>query len=117
MTKLPYFDIQYSPITWTVYTLLFAAEAWGSGNNRVYKIQVSDMKDVASDEQREWFDKEIRVHPISRCFPGDPHKAMAEMKARYRYPTFDEAVDEFRVWLKEQGLSEDDDEIIFKIWW
>ena len=119
VTMMPYFDIQdcVDPVSWPVYCLLFAAEAWGNGNDRVYKIDLSSMDERASDEQRAWFDKEIRVHPSSRCFPGDAKSAYQEMLAQERYPTFSETVEEFNTWLKTNGLTANQTEVLVRIWW
>lgn len=101
-------DVHQPDLTPAIYQLLFTEEI--KGNDLIYELRPWDNEGVPEYEDRVWAERLARGP--HNCFHDDE-----AMKKFCDNPcTYQEAQAEFKAWLLERGVKEDE-EILAKIWW
>ncbi len=106
--RLPFVDVHQKDITPAIYQLLFSQEL--SANDVCYKRTVFEWDDHNEYMEREF--KERNDRGWQNCY----HNSQA-MKSFIENPcTYKQALQEFKQWLLDRGVTKDED-VIIKIWW
>ena len=121
MKTAKYFDVHDKEVTPEIYTLLFSgAYVELTGNDQWYKI--TPFGD--GDEDSEWKPYSSEYHDTEKAFKEylkrgyrNCYYSQERMKKFWDNPcSCEEAVEHFKKWLKEHGVSENTD-LFVKIWW
>ena len=114
MKLVKYIDIQDEDVTAAAYTLFFAFVEL-QGNDLVYKqyTECWNMEDSEPTERAEQIYRKQLARGWRNCFHNEQQmKDFVENP-----PTLKEAYKQVWTWLKEQGINEDDEWFLVKVWW
>jgi len=119
LQRVAIIDVQDSSLPLMFYHLLFALVAGGrgiKGNDQWYELGPDDLSLAYywTEDIRKRFDDSIYV-----MNQGGETRELPALKERFkdRKPTLEEAIEEFRVWLKEHGVNSNKEHFFVKIWW
>jgi hypothetical protein len=115
MKKHWYFDIHDPEVTPAVYHLLWAV-IYETPNDLIHEVWWERFVDAIEfgDNQRKQYNERIS-HPDSYCYSGGKEQLEA-FKAKTP-PTFEEAIEEYRLWLEARGVDALHEPVLVKMWW
>lgn len=121
MKLVKYFDIHDKEVTPVVYTLFFALQEL-KGNDMVYTCYIEAWNTDDAPRQR-WSDdhynqlNEFYQERLDRGPENCFHNRESMSEFHKNPPAIQEAMKQCWTWLKEQGITEDDETFFVKIWW